>query len=107
MTNQETDTALILENELKRRVSEVVAQIVYQEVRRQMADAFTDQKANMMMEISLNVGKMLRVIEEEGRNPLWVTGPEATKSFQVGEDVLNRQMIQGSKNAVRKQTPSI
>lgn len=107
MTNQETDTALILENELKRRVSEVVSEIVHKEVKRQMEKVFTEQKANMMMEISVNVGKMLRVIEEEGRNPLWVTGPEAMKSFHVGEDVLNRQTIEGSKNAVRKQTTSV
>lgn len=107
MTNQETDTALILENELKRRVSEVVSQIVYQEVRRQMSEVFTEQKGNMMMEISLNVGKMLRVIEEEGRNPLWVSGPQAVKDFNIGDDVLNQHMIEGGKNAVRKQTPSV
>lgn len=88
MTNQETDTALILENELKRRVSEVVAGIVHKEVRRQMEKVFTEQKANMLMEISLNVGKMLRVIEEEGRNPLWVSGPQAMKEFKLTTDSL-------------------
>ena len=82
MTNQETDTALILENELKRRVSEVVAGIVHNEVKRQMEEVFAEQKAHMLMEISINVGKMLRVIEEEGRNPLWVSGPEAMKEFK-------------------------
>lgn len=44
MTNQETDTALILENELKRRVSEVVRGIAADIVRKEMREEFTKQK---------------------------------------------------------------
>ena len=94
MTNEETDTALILEGELKRRVREVARDIIYEEVKKQIASRFTDQKTEMMLEISLKIGQMLRVIEEEGRQPLWVTGPEAMKTF-------------GDRNAVREQTPPV
>ena len=71
MTNEETDTALILENELKRRVTEVLAPIVHSVVNKSMEAHFNRHKSAMMMEISVSVGKMLRVIEEDGRKPLW------------------------------------
>ena len=90
MTNQETDTALILENELKRRVTEVLGTIVHKVVRKQLEEAFSEQKANMMMEISIAVGKMLRVVEEEGRNPLWTATPE---EFGLKKEDLNSHMI--------------
>lgn len=81
MTNQETDTALILENELKRRVREVATSIIQDEVRRHMEQEFTRRKEHMLMEVSIKVGQMLKGIEEEGRQPLWVTGPETMKEF--------------------------
>jgi hypothetical protein len=90
MTNQETDTALILENELKRRVTEVLGTIVHKVVREQMKAAFAEQKANMLMEISIAVGKMLRVVEEEERNPLWTATPE---EFGLKKEDLNSHMI--------------
>lgn len=76
MTNQETDTALILENELTRRVREVVRGIVKDVVSEQMADKFAEQKAAMLMEVSIAVGKNLQLIENEGRKPLWEFTPE-------------------------------
>lgn len=90
MTNQETDTALILENELKRRVTEVLGTVVHKVVREQMKAQFTEQKANMMMEISVAIGKMLRVVEEEGRNPLWTATPE---EFGLKKEDLNTHML--------------
>ena len=90
MTNQETDTALILENELKRRVTEVLGTIVHKVVKKQLEEAFSAQKASMMMEISIAVGKMLRVVEEEGRNPLWTATPE---EFGLKKEDLNSHMI--------------
>ena len=50
MTNQETDTALILENELKRRVREVALEIVRAEIRKEVKQIFTDQKDSLMFE---------------------------------------------------------
>lgn len=90
MTNQETDTALILENELKRRVTEVLGTIVHKVVREQMKAVFAEQKAQMMLEISISVGKMLRVVEEEGRNPLWESNP---KEFGLTDKELNTHML--------------
>ena len=71
MTNQETDTALILEGELKRRVREIVEPLVVDIVRRIIREELSKNKAEMMLEVAVSVGKMLRVVEQEGRKPLW------------------------------------
>ena len=94
MTNEQTDTALILENELKRRVKEVLGTIVSLEVDHAISRRMGAEKEKMMMEISIKIGQMLQTIEKEGRQPLWVTGPEAMKSI-------------GGDDALRKQTPSV
>ena len=94
MTNEETDTALILENELKRRVKQIATEMVADLVDHAMQRRFAAEKEKMLMEISIKIGQMLQTIEKEGRQPLWVTGPEAMKPF-------------GGNDAVRKQTPSV
>ena len=71
MTNEETDTALILEGELKRRVREIVEPLVVDMVRRIIREELSKHKAEMMLEVAVSVGKMLRVVEQEGRKPLW------------------------------------
>jgi hypothetical protein len=76
MTNQETDTALILENELQRRTKEVLAGVVHEVVKQVMEKQFALQKEAMMLEVALSVGKMFKVIEQEGRKPLWEATPE-------------------------------
>jgi hypothetical protein len=76
MTNQETDTALILENELQRRVKQVLAGVVHEVVKQVMEKQFALQKEAMMLEVALSVGKMFKVIEQEGRKPLWEATPE-------------------------------
>lgn len=90
MTNEQTDTALILENELKRRVKEVVSTIVSLEVDSAITRRLGMEKEKMMLEISIKIGQMLQTIEKEGRQPLWVTGPEAVKSIG-GDDALRKQ----------------
>lgn len=82
MTNEETDTALILENELKRRVKEVLGTIVSLEVDNAISRRMSMEKEKMMLEMSIKIGQMLQTIEKEGRQPLWVTGPEAMKSIK-------------------------
>ena len=94
MTNEETDTALILEGELKRRVREVVGDMLLVQVEDAVQRRFAKEKEMMLLEISLKIGKMLQDIEKEGRQPLWVTGPEAIKTF-------------GGEDAIREQTPSV
>jgi hypothetical protein len=99
MPNDEVDTALILENELKRRVREVAIKIVNEEVARQMGVIFAEQKAKMMMEISINIGQMLNLIQKEDRKPLWEASPE---DFNF----LNESK-KDTDHAVREQTPTI
>jgi hypothetical protein len=104
MTNQETDTALILENELKRRVKEVAVRIVHDIVREEIRAEFAKQKEAMLMEVSITVGKHLRLIENEGRKPLWEATPE---EFGLTLEDLNTHNIQRVDHAVREQTPPV
>lgn len=92
MTNEETDTALILENELTRRVTEIVNKILRAEIRRQLNLDLSQAKADMLLEISISVGQMLASIERDGREPLWVSGPKAMKAFN---------------HAIHEETPSV
>ena len=105
MPHDEVDTALILENELKRRVREVAIKIVNEEVARQMGVIFAEQKAKMMMEISISIGQMLNLIQKEDRKPLWESKPE---EFGLTNKELNRSHIEKDlDHAVREQTPTI
>ena len=104
MTNQETDTALILENELKRRVREVVGQVAQEIVRKEMREMFIQQKDSMLMEVSITVGKHLRLIENEGRKPLWEATPE---EFGLTNESLNTHHLMSKQDALREQTPSV
>jgi len=99
MTNQETDTALILENELRRRVKEVALDLVQVEIRKEVKQIFTDQKDSLMFEISVKIGQMLKLIQEEDRKPLWETKPE---DFGLTKEDLNRQMIEINRQTIEK-----
>ena len=76
MTNMETDTALILENELRRRVSVVVRSELAVTVHDIVKKELDSYKNEMMTEIMLSIGKALRQIEKEERKPLWESKPE-------------------------------
>jgi len=103
MPNDEVDTAIILEGEIKRRVREVATTVVRDEVKRQMEVLFAEQKAKMMMEISISIGKMLNLIEKEDRKPLWEATPE---EFGLTQSELNSHMLgKELPDALRKQTP--
>ena len=123
MTNQETDAALILENELARRVREVMKSVVSDMVRNEMREQFAimksvvsdmvrnemreqfaKQKESMLMEISITIGKHLRLIENEERKPLWESTPE---EFGLTHEDLNTHNIQKVDHAIREQTPSL
>ena len=90
MTNQEIDTALILENELKRRVHEIVERVIVNTVGKIIHQELSQYKAEMLMEVSLSIGKMLRVIEQEGRKPLWEATPE---EFGLTKEDLNSHAL--------------
>ena len=91
MPNDEIDTALILEGELKRRVAEVVEKVVVNMVGKIIHEELNKYKAEMLMEVSINVGKMLRVVENEGRKPLWESTPE---EFGITREELNRSHME-------------
>ena len=88
MSNQETDTALILENELKRRVREVALEIVRAEIRKEVKQIFTDQKDSLMFEISVKIGQMLKLIQEEDRKPLWEANFEDFKLVKESDHAI-------------------
>ena len=71
MTNQETDTALILEGELKRRVKEILEPLVADMARKIIREELNKYKSEMMLEVAISVGRMLRLVDQEDRKPLW------------------------------------
>jgi hypothetical protein len=79
MTNEQTDTALILEGELRRRVREVVSEVVASAVSQALDKEFNRRYETMLIEMSVKIGQMLRGIEADNRKPLWESGPEALK----------------------------
>jgi hypothetical protein len=91
MPNEEIDTAIILEGEIKRRVAQVVEKVVVNMVGKIIHEELNKYKAEMLMEVSINVGKMLRVVENEGRKPLWESSPE---EFGLTRDELNRSHME-------------
>ena len=98
MTNEQTDTALILENELKRRVEELVRKAVEPIIIEEVRKIFITQKDSMLMEVSIAVGKTLQIIENEGRKPLWESTPE---EFGLTKEDLNTHNI-GNPHAIRE-----
>ena len=106
MTNQETDTALILEDELQRRTKEIVERVVVNIVGKIIHEELNKYKTEMMMEVAISIGKMLRVVEKEGRKPLWESAPE---DFGLTHEELNRSSIrrlddvQNLNNAIEKE----
>ena len=97
MTNMETDTALILENELRRRVSVVVKSELAVTVHNIVKKELDSYKNEMMTEIMLSIGKALRQIEKEERKPLWESKPEdfnlTAKDMETQNDYqLNKEL---------------
>jgi hypothetical protein len=107
LTKEAIDAAIILENKMRERVEKEVALTLNGMLRRAVKEevqrAIGEEKHNMMMEISITVGKALRASEMEGRKPLWESTPE-----ELGLDPadLNTHMISkgGEDHAIRKQT---
>jgi hypothetical protein len=112
MENEQLDAALILEGELKRRCNEIVERVVVNMVGSVIHQELNKYKAEMMLEVSIAVGKMLQVVENEGRRPLWEATPE--EFGLTHEDLKGIASTSSRRNiekddiyAIRKQTPSI
>ena len=97
MTNEETDTALILENELKRRVGAIVERIVVNMVGKIIHEELNKYKNEMLLEVAVSVGKMLRSVERDGRKPLW----ESDFPVEINHAITKEN------HALRKQTPPV
>lgn len=88
------DSAIILENRMRERVEREVALVLNGMLRKAVKDevqrVVKEEKSNMMMEITIAIGKAIRASEAEGRRPLWESTPE-----ELGLDPadLNRHMI--------------
>jgi hypothetical protein len=104
MENEALDAALILEDELKRRVHAIVERVVINIVGKVIHEELNKYKAEMMLEVSIAVGKMLQVVENEGRKPLWEATPE---EFGLTHEELNSHNIEKVTHAIREQTPSV
>jgi len=91
MPNDEVDTAIILEGEIKRRVAEVVEKVVVNTVGKIIHEELNKYKSEMLMEVCLAVGKTMQVIENEGRKPLWEAKPE---EFGLTHEELNRSHME-------------
>jgi len=91
MPNDELDTALILEGELKRRVAEVVEKVVVNMIGKIIHEEMNKYKEEMLMEVCIAVGKTMQVIENEGRKPLWEATPE---EFGLTREELNRSHME-------------
>ena len=78
---------------IERTVVNVIGKTIHEEL-----DKY---KQEMIMEICIAVGRTIQVADKQGRAPLWETDPA---EFGLGEAELNSHMIEGSQNAIRKQT---
>ena len=104
MENEQLDAALILEGELKRRCNEIVERVVVNMVGSIIHEELNKYKAEMMLEISIAIGKSLKVVENEERKPLWEATPE---EFGLTHEELNTHNIEKVTHAVREQTPPL
>jgi hypothetical protein len=108
MENREIDAALLLENELKRRVKEIVNAQIEEALVKHVGGIIRQEKEHLIFEIATGVGKIIRLAEEEGRRPLWQSTPE---EFGMTKEQLNKHMLgkdieinKEIDNAIRKQT---
>ena len=93
LTGKDTRLNGFVKGFVERTVVNVIGRTVHEEL-----DKYKQQ---MIMEICLAVGKTMQVADKQGRKPLWETDPA---EFGLGEADLNSHMIEGSQNAIRKQT---
>jgi len=89
------------DNKLNGFIRGLIERTVVNVIGRTVHEELDKYKQQMIMEICLAVGKTMQVADKQGRTPLWETDPA---EFGLGEADLNSHMIEGSQNAIRKQT---
>ena len=73
---------------------------------KELARQWNEQKQAMMMEISVALGKVMRLAEDENRQPLWKATPE---EFGLTKEMLNTHNMgnmtpEEIDHAIREQT---
>ena len=93
---QNIDSMLILEGKLQERVNKLIGKTVERTIiniiGKQIQEAVQREKAEMMLEIAVKVGQMLKAVEKDERRPLWESTPE---EFKLTDAQLNTHMISG------------
>jgi hypothetical protein len=93
---QNIDSMLILEGKLQERVNKLIGKTVERTIiniiGRQIQEAVQREKEEMMLEIAIKVGQMLKAVEKDERRPLWESTPE---EFKLTHADLNSHMISG------------
>ena len=111
LTQEAVDSAVILEGRIRERVEKEVERTINRYinslVKSEVHKAFEEYKQEMLMEISITVGKIMRHTEEENRKPLWESTPE--EFGLTAKDLNSSSMrrlddVQENLNAIRKQT---
>lgn len=90
MENVAIDSAILLEGEIKRRVSEIVQGEIQQAMVKYIGEIIRQEKESLIMEVAMGVGKIIRLAEEENRRPLWHSTPE---EFGLTQEDLNRSHL--------------
>jgi siroheme synthase (precorrin-2 oxidase/ferrochelatase) len=107
-TNEQLDVALTLEEGLQKRIREHASPIVNSMVKHEIEKHFTAMKENMMMELSLTIGRLLKSIEDENRRPLWESTPEdfgLTKKQLISSQARPKDIFEEDlRDALHKQT---
>jgi hypothetical protein len=93
---QNIDSMLILEGKLQERVNKLIGKTVERTIvniiGKQIQEAVQREKAEMMLEIAIKIGQMLKAVEKDERRPLWESTPE---EFKLTDADLNTHMISG------------
>ena len=93
---QNIDSMLLLEGKLQERVNKLIGNNVERTViniiGRQIQEAIKREKEEMLLEIAIKVGQMLKAVEKDERRPLWESTPE---EFKLTHADLNTHMISG------------
>ena len=58
------------------------------DLRKEVKQIFTDQKDSLMFEISVKIGQMLKLIQEEDRKPLWEANFEDFKLVKESDHAI-------------------
>ena len=90
LDQESVDAAIILENKIRERVSEIVRHEVDKTVVNIIGKVFKQQQEAMMMEIAIKIGQIMRTTDNEQRKPLWESKPE---DFGLTTEELNSHML--------------